>query len=401
MESRSSFLPKSITNLFILTGIYFCTGAFTMQFPRYVLKLGGTAQDAGWLIAIGLLPTLFLGPTIGDWVRRVGTRKPIQIGLAIAILANLLMLTVQALGPWLIAIRLIAAFGHTIVFVTVITSAAILVDHPVQRAQVMGWLAVVIQLGNAVGGLVGELAYKAGNVTYWVACAAITVVVLVLSIWSSSQTVTPEKPNDQDAAKTPAHVGWPAELWALAAVGMAFAGLSQFIPTYIEHLGNTGVLHEIFAAAWFLTPALLIIASVRLVGGYYAARLLRPQVLLACHGLLIATMLLLPWMNSRIEAILFAVMFGLSYGWLYPALSSLSFARVVPEARGRLSGRVVIAFELGYRIGPIGLGALITNAGYPAMFMAMAAGYITLLVSGILFTKWSALRLQASVRPEP
>lgn len=393
-------LPRAaLINLYLLAGIYFCTGAFTMQFPRYILKMGGTAEAAGWLIAIGLLPTLFFGPALGDWVRRIGTRTPIQLGLGLAILANLLMLSVDSIGPWMIFIRLVAAFGHTIVTVVLITSAAMLVDHPVQRAQVIGWLAVVIQMGNALGGLVGELAYQAGNFWYWSVCALITLVVVILSMWSSAKFATPVETKDPSAQNQVHHVGWPIELWALGAVGMAFAGLSQFMPTYIEYLGKTGALQEVFAAAWFLTPALLVIASVRLVGGYFAAKLLRPSVLMTCHALLLATIILLPWMHTRTEAIILAVMFGLSYGWLYPALSSLAFTRVAAEARGRVSGRLVIAFELGYRLGPIGLGALITHTGYPSMFTGLAISYAAIILMGFIYSKWDLLRLRLSIKP--
>lgn len=400
MTSQGSLPRAALINLYLLAGIYFCTGAFTMQFPRYILHMGGTAQAAGWLIAIGLLPTLFLGPALGDWVRRIGTRKPIQIGLGLAIAANLLMLSVDSIGPWMVFIRLVAAFGHTIVSVTLITSAAMLVDHPVQRAQVIGWLAVVIQMGNALGGLVGEVAYQAGNFWYWSSCAMITVVVVVLSIWSSARSAAPVEKNDPNPQNDVSHVGWPLELWALGAVGMAFAGLSQFMPTYIEFLGKSGALHQVFAAAWFLTPALLVIASVRLVGGYYAAKLLRPSVLMTCHGLLLATIILLPWIHSRTEAVILAIMFGLSYGWLYPALSSLAFTRVAASARGRVSGRLVIAFELGYRLGPIGLGALITNAGYPSMFMGLAIGYVAIIAMCTIFSKWDLLKLKSPINPE-
>jgi len=399
MTSESPLPRAALINLYLLAGIYFCTGAFTMQFPRYILNMGGTATTAGWLIAIGLLPTLFLGPAIGDWVRRKGTRMPVQLGLGIAILANLLMLSVDSIGTWMIFIRLVAAFGHTIVSVVLITSAAMLVEHPVQRAQVIGWLAVVIQVGNALGGLVGELAYQAGNFWYWMGCALITCVAVVLSIWSAARFEVPTLTNDSNAQDKAPHVGWPLELWALGAVGMAFAGLSQFMPTYIEYLGKTGALQQVFAAAWFLTPALLVIASVRLVGGYFAAKLLRPSILMTCHGLLLATIILLPWIHNRTEAVILAIMFGLSYGWLYPALSSLAFTRVPAEARGRVSGRLVIAFELGYRIGPIGLGALITNASYPSMFMGLAVSYVAIILAGMVYSRWEWQKLKAVFRP--
>lgn len=395
METTATVPRAAMAHLLLMAGLYFCSGAFLMQLPRYVLKLGGSAQDAGWLIAVGLIPTLLLSAWVGDWVRRSGGRRPAQIGATIAALASLLMLTVHVLGPWIIAIRLLYAVGNTIMFVMLFTTAAMLVESPVQRAQIIGWLAVAIQLGNALGGLLGELAYQSGLTFYWISCTGIALCVAILGSWAPAPAA-PAAPSLQPAAaasspENPLN-GWPIQLWALVAVGLAFAGLTQFMPTYIEYLGQSGRVAEPFAAAWFITPALLVVAAVRLIAGYFAARLLRPAVLMACHVLLLVTLLALPWIHSRTEAVILALIFGLSYGWLYPALSSLAFSRVAPDVRGRVSGRVVMAFEIGFRLGPIGLGTLITYAGYTTMFVGLAVTYVLVLMAGSLFALWGKVK---------
>ncbi len=173
---------------------------------------------------------------------------------------------------------------------------------------------------------------------------------------------------------------------------MAFAGMTQFLPAFIDHLGDSGVITQPFAAAWFLTPAFLVVALVRLAGGYFAAILLRPWVLAICHLVLLLTMVLAPWMHTSQQALWLGLAFGLSYGWLYPALSTLAFDRLPAQARGRVAGWLVAAFEAGFRLSPIGLGALIGQAGYGAMFVGLALAYATVLLIAWAVTR-KALRL--------
>ncbi len=368
-----------LAHLLVTGGIYFCATSFLMQFPRYILQIGGDAQDAGWLLALGLVPALLLAAPAGEWNRRHGGRWPALLGTALVAASNLLMLCVPVVGPALFGIRMLYAIGHTLMFATLFTQAALMTSDVVSRVKLIGWLAVVIQVGNAIGGTIGELALLSGVTVYWAGSAGLAMVAGVLGVFFPLRNEPPEQ-NGNASIKT--NSAWPAEVWAVAAVGMAFAGLTQFMPTYVEHLGRSGQVAESFAAAWFITPALLVVALVRLAGGYFAARLLRSQVLLACHALLVLTMLLLPHITSLAEALLLSIAFGLSYGWLYPALNGLAFQHTSAEARGRVSGWLINAFEIGFRFSTVGLGALIVNFGYPAMFFGLAGAYIAVLIWG-------------------
>ncbi len=371
-------LPRwPVLLLLTIAGIYFCSGAFLMQFPRIILGLGGSAQDVGWLLALGLIPALLLAGAVGEWNRRLGGRWPMLIGGLLAALSNALMLTVDQVGIWMLVLRLVFAVGHTMVFGTLFAQAAFLVDHPLQRAKLIGWLAVVIQIGNAAGSALGEAAYYQGATVFWFGAAGIGLVVVVLGVcWTVKPATLPEQPQLSDVKPS-----WPGEVWAIAAVGMAFAGVTQFLPAFIDYLGHSGAIAAPFAAAWFITPALLVVALVRLVGGYFAAVLLRPWVLAICHLILLLTLLLVPLMHTLHQAVWLGLAFGLSYGWLYPALSALAFERVPAQERGRMAGWLVAAFEVGFRLSPIGLGALITHAGYGAMFIGLALAYAAVLLS--------------------
>ncbi|RJG01906.1 MFS transporter [Noviherbaspirillum sedimenti] len=372
-------LPRlRVLHLLAMAGFYFCAGAFLMQFPRIILRFGGSAQDVGWILALGLVPVLCLAGAVGDWNRRRGGRWPLVVGGIFAVLGNVLMLWVEHVGLGMLALRMLFAVGHAMVFGTLFAQAAFLVDHPLQRARLIGWLAVVIQVGNAIGSVLGEMAYLRGMVAFWLGSAGLGLVLVALGACWSFKPAAVVAPAQAPAIK----LRWPGEIWAIAAVGMAFAGMTQFLPAFIDHLGQSGVVAEPFAAAWFLTPALLVVALVRLAGGYFAAVLLRPWVLAICHFVLLLTMLLVPWMHGPRQAMLLGLAFGLSYGWLYPALSALAFDRVPAQARGRVAGWLVAAFEVGFRLSPIGLGALITLVGYGAMFFGLALAYAAVLLIG-------------------
>ena len=370
-------LPRvQVCHLLAMAGFYFCAGAFLMQFPRIILRLGGSAQDVGWILALGLIPVLCLAGAVGEWNRRWGGRWPLIVGGMLAVLSNVLMLWVEQVGPGMLAVRLVFAVGHAMVFGSLFAQAAFLVNDPLQRARLIGWLAVVIQVGNAIGSVLGELAYLKGMTVFWLGSAGLGLVVVALGTCWSIKPASAQAPTQATAVK----LSWPGELWAIVAVGMAFAGMTQFLPAFIDHLGASGAVAQPFAAAWFLTPALLVIALVRLVGGYFAAILLHSWVLAICHLVLLLTMVLAPWMHGPWQAMLLGLAFGLSYGWLYPALSSLAFERVSEQARGKVAGWLVAAFEVGFRLSPIGLGALITHAGYSGMFWGLAVAYAAVLL---------------------
>lgn len=391
--SAPSTIPRlRVAHLLSMTFLYFCSVGFLFQFPREVLRMGGTPQEVGLLVALGLIPTLLLAKPVGEWNRVKGGRWPALVGGLIVILSNVLMLTAHHVGGWMVALRLLYGVGHMMLFVTLFAQAAFLVEHPAQRASIIGWLAVMTQLGNAIGGTIGEMAYHHGNLTFWLGSAGFATLATILgACWTL-------KPVPRAVVAPPVveiKSGWPPEVWGVVAIAMAFSAVTQFLPAFIDHLVQTGASQP-FASSWFLTSALLVVALVRLVGGYFANRLLRPSVLRICHAMLLVIMLAIPWMHTQYQAVLLGMAFGVSYGWLYPALNALAFNRLPPEARGKIAGWMVTGYEVGYRLSPIGFGALISYSGYHAMFFGLVVMYCL-----ILLVSWSAAKKPVWLTPLP
>ena len=89
MNPSPSSLPPipyvRVVHLTAWAAIYFCASSYLLQFPRFILRIGGAAQDAGWLLALGLIPALTLGTWVGDVNRLKGARLPGVVGRASAL----------------------------------------------------------------------------------------------------------------------------------------------------------------------------------------------------------------------------------------------------------------------------------------------------------------------------
>src|SRR4051812_42257125 len=117
MTAQTAFPRLRVAHLLTMTGVYFCAAGFLFQFPRDVLRMGGTPQQVGFLVSIGLIPTLLLAKSIGEWNRLVGGRWPALLGGLVVILSNVLMLTADHVGLWMVALRLLFGVGHMLMFI--------------------------------------------------------------------------------------------------------------------------------------------------------------------------------------------------------------------------------------------------------------------------------------------
>jgi MFS family permease len=93
------------------------------------------------------------------------------------------------------------------------------------------------------------------------------------------------------------------------------------------------------------------------------------QLSLATYGMVaIGTSCLTPsWIVP------FGVGFGLSHGFLYPALAALAAEGSNPERRGRALSAFNAYFNLGAGLALVGCGWLARVAGYPAVFVLVGA----------------------------
>ena len=135
----------------------------------------------------------------------------------------------------------------------------------------------------------------------------------------------------------------------------------------------------------FFASYALAAASARIGIGSAIDRMGRQRVAVTCLILYIAVVAGMAELDSIGLAPLGAV-FGVAHGLFFPACNAMAIERMAPSERGRGMTLVIGAFNLGFALGPLGLGFVAKAAGYPTAF-ACAAG-----LAGIALVLLATLR---------
>jgi MFS family permease len=153
---------------------------------------------------------------------------------------------------------------------------------------------------------------------------------------------------------------------------MALSSVISFLPLLAleRDLGNTGL--------FFTVNALGLLVS-RLFIGKITDK--RGTDIIVMPGIIVRAvcLVLIPFINSL--ALLFALAFplGLAQGSVMPALNALIFNRCSPGRRGTASAAYASSVDIGYGIGPIGLGFLAAATNYYIVYSGTAAIALTAL----------------------
>ena len=338
--------------------------------PKYLAtELAATPSTIGAVTAAGLCAVVVASPAVGWALDRFGRRTPAMLGAFLVFASSLGMTTVHEVGAWLYVLRIVQGFGFALGFNAAVASVA---DRaPSDRlGQAIGLLGVASLATNAIAPALGEwLAHVHGWDTVFLLAAA-TGIVTVLIVRGLPETIPAEK--SSVAAEIPR---LDRGLLAIALVnGAAFGTLITFTQAFALERGAERV------AGYFLGYTLGALV-VRLALGGTADRIGRRRVAfgsLVGYGLVaIATANLHPgWLE------LFGLGFGVTHGFLYPALAALVAEHSSPARRGRDLTAFIAAFYLGSALALFGGGWLARAAGYPLLFALMGA--IT-VASGIWF----------------
>lgn len=338
--------------------------------PKYLAtELAATPSTIGAVAAVGLCAVVVASPAVGWALDRFGRRTPALLGAFLVFASSLGMTTVHEVGAWLYVLRIVQGFGFALGFNAAVASVA---DRaPSDRlGQAIGLLGVASLATNAVAPTLGEwLAHVHGwNSVFLVAAA--TGLATMLIVRSLPDTIPVEKTQERSASPR-----LDRAVLSIALVnGAAFGTLITFTQAFALERGAERV------AGYFLGYTLGALV-VRLALGGAADRIGRRRVAIGSlvgYGLVaLATSKLNPgWLE------LFGLGFGITHGFLYPALAALVVEQSSPARRGRDLTAFNAAFYLGSALALFGGGWLARAAGYPLLFALMGA--IT-VASGILF----------------
>ncbi|MBG9542245.1 MFS transporter [Cytobacillus firmus] len=369
------FVLILMSNFFIFLGFQMTLPTI----PLFVEKLGGNDQLIGIVVGIFTFSALLLRPYAGHMLETRGRRFVYLTGIAIFVLSVGSFGFINSL-VFLFVLRIIQGFGWGFSTTASGTIATDLIPAK-RRGEGMGYFGlsgnIALAFGPTLGlALAGVISFK----LLFLICALMGLAALVLSSrinykQAEKQTV-PLKRWDiyEKSALRPSFL--------LFFITVTFGGIASFLPIYSAQKGIGGI-HW-----YFLLFAIALMISRTFAGRLYDQRG-HQAVFLPGAVLILAAMFLLAWLPSSMIMYTAAILYGLGFGSVQPALQAWSVKEAPANRRGMANATFFSFFDLGVGIGAIVFGQIAHLFGYSTIYLTAAGSVVIsiLLYICILITK--------------
>ncbi|MBT8212494.1 MAG: MFS transporter [Acidimicrobiia bacterium] len=340
--------------------------ALMIHLPGFIEDLGATESYVGFTIGIASVSAIAVRPWIGSGMDRRGRRPIILFGNAVQVSSTLLYLTVGALGPWLLMVRLIHGVAIGTMFTALSTYGADLVPAA-KRTQGLALFGVSGMLPVALGGLIGDLVLRNDNwdAFFWTAFIfALIAAALSLGLPEVVTHSDEHRPAGFFKSLARSHL---RPIWFVTLVfGTGLAAYFTFLRTFIDEsgLGSVGLFFACYAG---------IAIALRVTVGWLPDRfgdkvVLAPALLAVALGL---AMLSIASTDAHIA--IAGLLAGTGHGFAFPILYSLTFTRSKFADRGSGIAIYTAMFDVGALIGGPLWGVLIERVDYSGMFVTASA----------------------------
>ncbi len=180
-------------------------------------------------------------------------------------------------------------------------------------------------------------------------------------------------------------------LLMLVMLGCTFGISLQFMPIFFDFMLKESWITAPISNMYFMTTTLITVAIVRLSLGRLSDGIHRDRMMNVCHVIMVLVLCGFAGIRSETSAFIAAVIFGLSYGLLYPAINTKLMGMAGKNERGKMSGWLAMFYEFGFRGLPMLLGSVVYYMSYVAMFYLLAIGY-AFAVAILLYCKSKDLK---------
>lgn len=361
--------------IFICLANFFVFLGFQMTLPTlplFVEELGGNDQLIGIVVGIFTFSALLLRPYAGHALETKGRRYVYIIGLAIFVLS------VGSFGfaaslTLLLVIRIIQGIGWGFSTTASGTIATDIIPAK-RRGEGMGYYGlsgnIALAFGPTLGlAFVGVLSFQ----QLFLICGALGLTALLLAgninyKKVEEQPVTEKRKWDvyEKSALQPSLL--------LFFITVTFGGIASFLPIYAAQSNVTGI------EWYFLLYAVALLVSRTFAGRLYDQKGHR-AVFIPGALLIIAAMGLLAWLPNSLILYAAAVLYGLGFGTVQPALQAWSVKEAPANRRGMANATFFSFFDLGVGIGAITFGQVAHWLGYSSIYFVSAISvFISLLL---------------------
>ncbi|MDN3019880.1 MFS transporter [Paenibacillus sp. BSR1-1] len=361
------FVLIVLANFFVFIGFQMTLPTI----PLFVEELGGNDQLIGIVVGIFTFSSLLLRPYAGKTLETRGRGFVFLMGLAIFVIS------VGSFGfmtsiTLLFMVRVVQGVGWGFSTTASGTIATDLIPAA-RRGEGMGYYGLSGNLALAFGPSLGLA--MTSIITFkqlFLICAGLGLVALLLSskirYKKVERTQAPAKLNlyEKSALK-------PSML--LFFLTVTFGGIATFLPLYTAE-------KQIEGLQWYFLLYAAALMVTRTFSGQLYDRKGHQAVYIPGTLLIMLAMVLLAWLPNSLVLYLAAILYGLGFGTVQPALQAWSIEKAPLNRRGMANATFFSFFDLGIGFGAIVFGQIGHLLGYSSIYKAAA---LSVFISMLLY----------------
>ncbi len=360
---------KIFTGNFVLLWIANFTnfGSFYLlltTLPLYLVEVGLGESDIGLLIGVLSVTAVVFRPFTGR-VADVWSRKWVAVAGGLIIVISFVMYPLATSMPLLLALHVFRGAGWG-AFLAAAPALVADIAPERRRGEMVGYYGTSTNVAMVISPYAGVVILKAfGFTALFLSAAAMALGTFLcptlISEPARGVTADPVPRRRFQFIETVAM--FPMLILCLYAT--SYGALVVYLPLYSPGRGmdNPGL---------FFIPFALVAMSTRGLAGRASDRFGRSATIVPGMLLAAAALVIHAQANSLSMFITVAVVYGLAFSLIHPALMALLIDRVRPEARGVTMATFTAGFDLGIGIGSFVAGWMLEIMNFPAMYRWMA-----------------------------
>lgn len=344
-----------------------CFGSFYLflaTLPVYVIQIGGNEAQVGFIIGVFSATALVVRPIVGRAGDTLNQKLLVLLGASIMTVSGLLYIGTGSV-PSLLLLRVFHGVGFA-VFGTIAITLVAEISPMARRGEAIGYYGGFQSLAMIGGPALGVLLMnRVGFTTLFISSAGLALIgVAVLSMLSIPA-------RSQSAPIRSKSSGWidrsallPGAMLIMMAI--TYASVISFMPLLAEHrkIGNMGLFFAVLGVMTLTTRG----PFGRLSDKYGRRSVIIPGMCLLAAGLVVASLA-----SSLIVFLASALLYGLGFAAVQPAIMALTVDRANPQARGAAMGTITAAMDFGMGVGSFMWGFVLQAFGFTVLYLAAAA----------------------------
>ncbi len=333
--------------------------------PLFVVQeLKGAQSQVGLIMGAFAVSSVLSRPGSGRMVDLWSRKAGLSLGALIYCVAPALYTQVGSV-PMMLGLR----FFHGIGIAAYTTSGSVMaadICPPTRRGEGMGYYGMSMNLAMTIGpalgaALIGVIGFQG---LFWLSASLALSSLLLVQFISE-----PIRPHAYASAgmKRPPLFSRAALFPGFIAMcmTMTFGTVVSFLPLFVRD-------HELGNPGWFFTVYAIVVVASRPFAGQWSDRFGRMAVIIPGMVLLAMAMTSLAYATTQWGLLGSAVLQGLGFGCVHPAIMAWVVDRSTAHDRGPALATLMGAFDVGVGLSAIGLGIVLQHTSFTVLYLCAA-----------------------------